>query len=218
MKKKVLTGFLVLVVTLTLFAGGGAQRAPAAGGLTEITHIVWDRGTTPPEQGTIEDNWWTRYVDRLIAPLGAKMRYIAIPRAQEAQLLSTMLAANNAPDISKTNETPLLQTYITGGGVADFTSLIDAQGRNIKTLLGPAILEDIKYDGKYYWIPHLQNDFARGTWIRKDWFDAAGLPVPSSPEELRDAVRTIRDRDPGGVGRALIPFGIPGSAASPLHL
>ena len=218
MRKQLLTFLLALVISASLFAAGGSQRAPQAGGITEITHIFWDRGTIPPDQGNVDDNWWTRYVDQKIAPLGAKMKYVSIPRAQEAQLLSTMLAANNAPDISKTNEVPLLQTYITGGGVADITGLLDSNGPNIKKLLGPGVLADIKYDGKYYWIPHLQNDFARGTWIRKDWCDAAGVQVPTNPQELREAVRVIRDKDPGKVGRALIPFGMQGSPTSPIAI
>ena len=214
--KKFLVLFLVLAVSVSLFAAGGSQGA-APGGLTEITHMYWDRGTIPPEQGNYEDNWWTRYVDEKIAPLGAKMRYITIPRAQEGQILSTMLAARNAPDIYKTGDTNLLRTYLTGGGVHDITGYIDRHGPNILSLYGPSVMADIKYEGKVYWLPHLQNGMeVRTTWIRKDWLDAVGMEAPQTPAELIEVLRVIKQRDPGGRGASLLPFVVPAGANTSL--
>ena len=213
MRKQVFVILLVMVVSVSLFAGARAQGPQAGGSITEITHIVWDRGTIPAIQGTLLDNWWTRYVNEKIAHLGAKISYIAIPRPQEAQLLSTMLAANNAPDISKTNEIPLLKTYLTGGGVADITGYVDRFGPNIKALLGPEVIEDIKYDNKLYWIPHMQNGIeSRTTWIRKDWLDAVNLDTPSTPEEFYNVLKVIKEKDPGRRGASLIPLAIPAGA------
>jgi putative aldouronate transport system substrate-binding protein len=192
-----------------LYAGGGQGGARSSGGITEISSLVWDRGITPVSQGTIDSNWWTRYVDEQIAPLGAKMKWVVIPRAQEAQMLSTMLAANNAPDISRTGDIPLLKTYISGDGVTDITAYINQFGENIIKLYGDAIFEDIKLDGKIFYLPHLQNDLSpRTTWIRKDWLDTVGMDIPATPNEFYQVLRTIKEKDPGKVGPALIPLGM----------
>jgi putative aldouronate transport system substrate-binding protein len=209
--KKLIVCLAILALTgNALFAGGARGGGAAPGQLTEISAMVWDRGTTPADQGTIDNNWWTRYVDEQVAPLGARMRWVAIPRAQEAQMLSTMLAANNAPDISKTNDIALLKTYMTGGGIADITGYVNSFGAHIKALYGDTILKDAQYDGKIYWLPHIGNGFSRTTWIRKDWLDAVGMDSPSTPEEFYQVLKAIKEKDPGKVGPALVPLGMVG--------
>ncbi|MDR3193414.1 MAG: extracellular solute-binding protein [Treponema sp.] len=194
-----------------LYAGGSQGSVAKPGQLTEITYIVWDRGTVPPGQGTIDDNWWTRYVNEQVASLGVKIKYVPIPQSQESQMMSTMLAANNAPDLAKTSDIPLLKTYISGGGITDITALVDRFGPNIKALLGDSVLQDIKYDGKIYFLPHLQNGITgTATWIRRDWLDAVGMDVPSTAEEFYQVLKVIKEKDPGKVGSALVPFGMIG--------
>jgi putative aldouronate transport system substrate-binding protein len=199
----------IMLTPAVLFAGGGNQQSGGAGKLAEIRLMVWDRGTTPAAQGTIEDNWWIRYVNENVAPLGAKVVVTAIPRAQEAQLLSTMLAAGNAPDLSRTNEIPLIKAYISGGGVADILPLVNQHGADIKSLYGN-LLDDLILDGKLYYLPDLENQLSRTTWIRKDWLDAAGLKSPSTAEEFYQVLKTIKQRDPGKKGQALIPLAMAG--------
>jgi putative aldouronate transport system substrate-binding protein len=208
-----ITMLLVFIVSATVFAAGGSQSPSGAGGLTEITHLVWDVGTMPKDQGTLTDSWWTRYVNAKVAPLGAKVKFIVMPRPQEGQILSTMLAANNAPDISKTYEMTLLKTYISGGGVADLTQYVDRFGSNIKSLYGPEILADVEYDGKIYYLPHYNNGITNSTtWIRKDWLDAIGMDVPSTTEEFYQVLKAIKEKDPGKRGASLIPLALSGGA------
>ena len=186
-----------------------ATTAPEPLEIKEITYLTWDRGTIPASQGTLEANWWIDYVNEGAANFGVKVSYVAIPFAQETQLLSTMLAANTAPDICKTSNNPLIKTYISGGGMTDITALIDAYGDNIKTLLGDAHLKEISIEGKIYYLPHLQNGITgRTTWIRKDWLDALGLEVPATAEEFHEVLKAVKEQDPGNVGAALIPFGM----------
>jgi putative aldouronate transport system substrate-binding protein len=210
MMKKAAAVLLVLALMGgILYAGGTQGGSRSSGGLTEISALVWDRGTTPASQGTLDSNWWTRYVDEQTEPLGVKMKWVVIPRAQETQMLSTMLAANNAPDISKAGDIPLLKTYISGGGVTDITPYINRFGENIVKLYGDEIFEDIKLDGKIYYLPHLQNDLSpRTTWIRKDWLDAIGMNIPGTPDEFYLVLKTIKEKDPGKIGSALIPLGM----------
>ena len=228
-KSRILALALCLVLLCSMFAAcnqttpasSTASPAPASSGATassaapapveivDISMLVWDRGTIPADQGSLEENWWTEYTNEQVAPLGARVNYVMIPRAQEAELLSTMLAANNAPDLSKTNEQPLLKTYITGGGVHDITDYIDQHGANIKALLGDAHLAENSIEGRIYAIPHLQNGITnRTTWMRTDWLDAIGMEIPNTPDEFHEVLKAIKAQDPGKVGNALIPFGM----------
>jgi putative aldouronate transport system substrate-binding protein len=129
-------------------------------------------------------------------------------------MLSTMLAANNAPDLSKTNEIPLLKTYISGGGIADITPHVDKFGGDIKALMGD-VIEDVKMDGKLYYLPHLNNGITcRTTWIRQDWLDAVGMKTPSTAEEFYQVLKAVKQRDPGKVGAPLIPLAMNGQTFS----
>ena len=201
--KRIVQLLLVALLAISVLAGcqqdgQGTTAKPTE--MVEISMIVWDRGSIPSEQGTLESNWWTEYVNKQMEPLGVKVTYIVIPRAQEAELLSTQLAANTAPDISKTNTLPLLATYITGGGVADLTPHINNFGENIKGLYTDEQYNAIQIDGKIYALPHVQNDILPTTWIRKDWLDDIGMAVPGSIDELYAVLKEIKAKDPGGIG------------------
>ena len=205
----------------TASIGGGttssttAPAQPQPQEIIELTQILWDRGTIPSTQGTLEDNWWTRYMDEKLAPIGAKLSYVIIPRAQEAELLSTMLAANNAPDLSKTGNDSLFKTYVMGGGVADMTPYIDAFGDSIRELFSETQLKECMIGGKIYSLPFLRNGITiRTNFIRKDWLDAIGAEIPGTPDEFYEVLKAIKAQDPGGVGSALVPFGMMGQKFS----
>jgi len=57
-------------------------------------------------------------------------------------------------------------------------------------------------------IPSKRMNTARlNTFIRKDWLDKLGLPVPKTPQEYFDALVAFKEKDPGGVGKDnVIPF------------
>ena len=78
----------------------------------------------------------------------------------------------------------------------------------------------IKYEmmtinGNLYGFPRIQEekqysvDFAYQTLhVRTDWFEAVGYAeLPKTLDEFRDALRKIKEQDPGAVGEALVPLG-----------
>jgi putative aldouronate transport system substrate-binding protein len=141
--------------------------------------------------------------------MGIKMKWVIIPRSQEIPMLSTMLAAGNAPDLSRTNNLPLLQTYLNNGGITKVTEQFNKYGSHIKALYNDAIMQDIRYNGDYYWFPHIANGIeTRTTFIRKDWLDALGMAEPKTPEDFYQLLKAVKARDPGRKGNALIGLGI----------
>lgn len=63
-------------------------------------------------------------------------------------------------------------------------------------------------DGKLYHIPFFPDGYtATGYFIRQDWLDKLGLPVPQNVDQLHDTLVAFRDRDPNGNGvKDEIPF------------
>ena len=234
MKKKMLSLLLCGAFLLTVLSGCGNEQDGRQGSdtvqssgseqakpqeepqqeepqeLVEITQIVWDRGTIPSDQGTLEDNWWVDYVNEQMAPLGIKVNYVIVPKQQNEELLSTMMAANNAPDLVRVTDISLLKSFITSGGVADMGPYIDEFGENIKKFYSEDELADGQIDGAQYFLYHKQNDFMRTTFVRQDWLDELGLSVPTNPQEFREMLEAIKAQDPGGVGDALVPMGMTG--------
>jgi putative aldouronate transport system substrate-binding protein len=104
------------------------------------------------------------------------------------------------------------------GGILDLAPYIDSHLPDMKRLLGmdPAIQgQDFIYrdrdpaTGKIYSVPsYVVRLSQRNIFIRKDWLDKLGLPVPKTTQEFHDALVAFRDRDPGNVGRnRVVPFG-----------
>ena len=57
-------------------------------------------------------------------------------------------------------------------------------------------------DGHIYFIPYIPDGrAARGWFIRQDWLDQLGLPVPTDVHALYTTLKAFRERDPNGNGR-----------------
>jgi putative aldouronate transport system substrate-binding protein len=207
-----LVAILILIASVTGYA---SQKKPS---LVEITQLAWDRGTIPSAEGTIQDNWWTRYVNQQMKKVGVKVKFVPIPRAQEALKLPTLLAAGEAPDLCMTYDKVLLDLYIKNGAVNDLTSLYSKYGKNLKKIYSAKDLAVGKYQGKLYSLPVLGRNPAPSTWFRKDWLDKLGLKEPTNIEEFYKTIKAIKEKDPGKVGDRLIPFAIPAEANDPMLL
>ena len=206
--------FRILIVTvLALLLAASVFAKPKA--LQEITVLAWDRGIIPTEQGTIENNWWTQYVNDNMAKLGIKVRYVPVPRAQESQKLPTMLAAGDAPDVCFSYDKALYGLYVKNGALLDYTNLINRYGKNIKKQFSKEDLALGKMNGRIYSIVYQSVSTADTTWIRKDWLDKLGMKEPTNPTEFYNMLKAFKENDPGKVGDNLIPFAFSGSNLYP---
>jgi putative aldouronate transport system substrate-binding protein len=128
-----------------------------------------------------------------------------------------MMAAGNPPDICLTYSNELISNYRDLGGVFDVSPYIEQLLPDLKKFLGPDSAlpgRDLIYrfregdSGKVYSLPARRTNVAhRGTFIRGDWLDKLGLKLPTTTKEFRDALYAFKQRDPGGIGSALVvPF------------
>jgi putative aldouronate transport system substrate-binding protein len=153
------------------------DRSPRPGNLVEITQLAWDRGMVPPAQGTIEDNWWTRYVNAKVQRLGLKVRFVPVPRAQETQKLPLMLAAGEAPDLCFTYDRNLLSLSAKNGVLVDFTDLFTRDGQNIRKIYDQSDIAAGMIRGRLYTFVCKSNGAADTTWVREDWLEKLHMGV-----------------------------------------
>jgi putative aldouronate transport system substrate-binding protein len=215
MKKGVLV-LAVLLFPVLAFAGGKGDTGGAAAGPARITVEVFDRGTDGGKSNPTDNNWTKWIQEKLLKDENIAVTFVPVPRNNEIPALNNYMAAGDPPDVSFTYTASLIDSYVAQGGIFDMSPYADTLLKDLKTFLGPdpatgkdliRRYEDLKTKALYY-IPARRVDTAAAiTFIRKDWLDALGLPLPTTTQEFYNAMAAFKERDPGKVGRdKVIPF------------
>jgi putative aldouronate transport system substrate-binding protein len=196
MKKLCLFLTVFLVFSLVSFAAPRTLRLE-----------IFDRGNVAP--GVLDNGPPAKWIQQAFGdPNNIKIEWVLVPRAQEVQKLQIMMAAGDAPDLCFTYDAVIVGSYVAQGGLADLTNVMKQYGQTLSTYLGKDVLDYGTWDGKILSIPGKRQMLGiSGTWIRKDWLDKLGLPLPKTTQEYLTAVRAFRDKDPGKVGANLVPIG-----------
>jgi multiple sugar transport system substrate-binding protein len=100
---------------------------------------------------------------------------------------TTMIAADRLPDM------------VAMGGVVDLTERIN--NWSLKEFFPENRWEGITLDGKIYGIPAFT--FVDWMYYRIDWFEEAGIAIPTTFEEFREAAIALTDPDQGRFGFGL---------------
>nr|WP_230875554.1 MULTISPECIES: extracellular solute-binding protein [Paenibacillus] len=124
---------------------------------------------------------------------------------------NVMLGSNDLPDAFYRIAfgTDELMKYGKQGLFIPLEDLIEEHAPNLQKLLNdnPDIRGAITMsDGHIYALPYV--DFSKAfnsvrLYINKSWLDEAGLPVPATTEEFRQALKTVREKDPNRLGWVL---------------
>lgn len=185
-------------------ASTAASAAPSGPPVT-LTVEVFDRGVQG--QPDLNDNTWTRYVNEKFGkPNNAIVKFVPVPRSQEVEKLNVMMAAGEAPDISFTYDGTTVTRYARSDGLYVLDELLEKHGKQLKAYLGDEVLAYGKSDGKQISIPAKRTLVAwGGMFIRKDWLDKLGMPVPSNRDELYNTLVAFRDKNPGNV-KGVVPW------------
>ena len=171
-----------------------------------LTVEVFDRGK--PGQPDLNNNFWTKYInDNFGKQFNVTVNFVPVPRAQEVDKLNVLMAAGQAPDIVFTYNQGVVYNYVQQGGLAELDSALQQYGSTLVNYLGDDVLKYGKFNGKQYAIPGKRTVLAgMNTFIRKDWLDKLGLPVPTTPEQFYDTMVAFKEKNPGNVS-GVIPFG-----------
>ena len=207
----------VLVVPQPSF-GGGRQQPTTTDGAARITVEVFDRGTDGG-RSRADNNAWTQWIqEKVKRDLNIDVTFIPVGRWSENTDIVNLMASASAPDLCYTYNGAMISSFQVQGGVTDLAPYIETLLPDMKKLLG----EDDAIPGQYliyrrrepatgrvYSVPSyiVERQARKNIFIRKDWLDALGLPLPRTTQEFYQALVAFRDRDPGNVGRnRVIPF------------
>ena len=100
--------------------------------------------------------------------------------------LTTALSSSDSPDVIELGNTQA-QAFEAAGALQDLTADKDALGGDD---LLQSLVEAGTYDGKFYGVPYYAG--ARVVLYRKDLFEASGLTVPTTIEELLAAATKLK--------------------------
>jgi putative aldouronate transport system substrate-binding protein len=150
---------------------------------------------------------------------GIRLKNVAsMATTSSKEAFNLMLVSGNLPDIVAGDGLKAqFMRYGMEGAFVPLDTLIAQHAPNLQRFLddNPDIRRAITAaDGKIYFIPYIPDGkAARGWFIRHDWLEKLGLPVPRDVNELYTTLKAFRERDPNGNGRRdEVPFFVRESA------
>lgn len=163
----------------------------------KITASIYDRGNVPAEEGTIEDNRYTKWLN---GNGPAAVTFMSVPRWESQQRFNVLFASKEAPDLILEYDTNYRNQLYNQQLIMPLNDLIEQHSTAYRALLEEnPILKKVttKDDGKIYEfakINGLQPNHVM--WIRADWLDNLQLDVPQTTEELFEVAKAFKEQDP----------------------
>jgi putative aldouronate transport system substrate-binding protein len=187
-----------------------AAEAPAADPfgkyeepITLTTVRSFETSEQLPEGDTPESNQYTRAVKE---ELNIDVQYLwTAATADYDSKVNLSIASNDVPDAMVVNLTQLTQ-LVAADQIEDLTETYNTYASpTVKQMMdssGGIALDAVTFDGKIMAIPALTvpDDGYQLMWIRKDWLDKLGLPIPQTINEIEATAQAFIDEDPGGNG------------------
>jgi len=212
--KRLLTVTLGLATILSACSGSSTGSAvegeTLAAEKVTLKVEVFDRGNSPAGM-SIDNNFLTNFVQESFGdPNQIDVQFVPIPRSEEVQKLNVLMAsADDVPDLVFTYDASTFHRYASQGGLTDVGALLDEYGPNLKAFLGEDTLKYGQVDGEQLAIPGRRLVLGKyASYIRQDWLDELGLPVPESTEQLYETLKAFKEKDPGDTGGKVIPLGM----------
>ncbi|MCR4991101.1 MAG: sugar ABC transporter substrate-binding protein [Lachnospiraceae bacterium] len=177
------------------------QRGMQDGKFIETKHITVELYDRNVDGGTeAGNNAWTQWIQQqMLDRYNVEVEFVTVSRWQEADDINNLLASQSAPDICYTYNYSAIQTYANMGGVLDLAPLLEENKDLVPSMfdwLGEGVIyQDLDPNAGTLWaIEGKRNEICRiNTFIRKDWLDTLGLPVPSTKQEFEDTLIAFRD-------------------------
>ncbi len=184
---------------------------------SEITVEIFDRGSDGGKTDPT-NNYYTDWIKaKVLDELNIGVNFVAVSRWEETDQLNNLMAANTAPDVCLTYSYDLIANYRDLGGLTDLAPYIETMLPDLNEFLGPDLALEGRQmiyrnmdneTGTVFSIPARRMNVAQvSTFIRKDWLDKLGLPLPTTTDEYYAALVAFKEQDPGGVGKGnVVPF------------
>ncbi|MDR2149358.1 MAG: extracellular solute-binding protein [Spirochaetaceae bacterium] len=214
-------GMVMLIMTMigAVVSANGSQSTTGSTGAgpARITVEIFDRGTDGGKTDPA-NNQWTKWIQqKILKDENIIVEFVKVSRWAETDALVNLFAAGTPPDVCYTYSIDNIQNWSEQGGILDLAPYIDTTLKDLKAFLGPdkalvgkdLIRRNIDTStGQIFSIPARRMNVAqRNIFIRKDWLDTLGLPLPKTTQEFYDALVAFKTKDPGKVGlNKVVPF------------
>ncbi|MDF2922342.1 MAG: extracellular solute-binding protein family 1 [Paenibacillaceae bacterium] len=180
--------------------GPQASNAPEKRG--KITTTIYDRGNMVPEEGTLDKNRWTEWINKN-SPVD--VIFVPIPRTKPEDKLNVMFASGEAPDLIQEYDGKNRSSWYESKQLMPLDDLIAKHSVEFKALLerNPLLRKfGTRSDGKLYDIAALGKLEVNWVYlVRTDWLKKLGLEVPKTTDELFAAAKAMTEKDPDGNGK-----------------
>jgi putative aldouronate transport system substrate-binding protein len=216
MKRNLILSMLVVLAVLII---PGCKKGGHSGETIIINVEVFDRGTDGGKSNPTDNNWTEWIQEKLLKDENIAVNFVPIPRWEEVPALNNLMASGAPPDLCLTYMPELVSGYRDAGGLMDLSPYIDTTLKDMKELLGPDLALPGKDLIRRYENPENDAIYSlpakriytpmRNLFIRKDWLDKLGMPLPSNLQEFYQALTAFKEKDPGGIGKNnVVPFGM----------
>ncbi|MCL2016246.1 MAG: hypothetical protein FWG68_08380 [Defluviitaleaceae bacterium] len=174
---------------------------------------LWDRSSE--RIPNFAESYWAEWVQaQVLEDHNIIVNWVPVPRWDEPEFQSTLLAAGEAPDIGYTFNNGMVTTFAGMGGMINLYPLLQEYGDllpNMYSLLGANVYHNLNPNTLELWsiTGRLMQDGRVLNFIREDWLNTLGLAPPSNFTEFENALRAFRDNADvllGADAANLIPF------------
>ncbi|MDF2646448.1 MAG: transporter substrate-binding protein [Paenibacillus sp.] len=206
-----LKGGAALLMTSGLIVAGCSQNGTTAPMNTDnkqadvrkdISATIYDRGSVPAAEGSIESNRWTKWLNDK-GP--ANVKFVAVPRFESQQKLNVLFASASAPDLIFEYAPHIKNPLIDQKLLMPLDEMIEKHSTTYKQMLQqyPALKKvGMKSDGKIYEFARLSEVYPiHALLIREDWLKKLNLQAPQTTEELYKVAKAFAENDPDGNGK-----------------
>lgn len=205
MKKKLLAAVLSVAMVASLLVGCGSSSGSTESASTESSGTETSSGST--DSGEVQEITWmfwddltatedlislgyAEVIDRFNADYEGQYHVTAITTNLEEYYpkLNALVASGDTPDVFIVSPGPNLTEYVEPGIAAPLDSYLSDGWKD--TFTSDAVFSQMTYDGQIYAVP--LNIAAACAFYNTEMFDAAGVEVPTTWDEMLDACAKLQ--------------------------
>jgi len=183
------------VATVAPAATPAPEAPPADVAPEPLSVMVHDRaGLTPAE-----DNFYTDWIrEEVLRELNLDVTFVPVPRWSADEAISNMFAAGNMTDLGFSSDRGMIATFGRQGGIVNIAPYLNDhlhEWPNLEAWTDYLLWRnEDPQTGEIFSIHQRRVSQARhNTYIRYDWLNHLGLPLPTTTDEWLDALRAFRD-------------------------
>lgn len=209
--KRIMVSVFLIVMSFSAYAAGQQEAAAGSG---EAKDVKLTMASWSVREDRFSDYFEALKTDFEAANPGITIEFTGYPYGELKKQVLIMANAGQSPDIIQ-SERGWYSSFVDGGYVAELDDLL---GVEYLAEVYPAILGDMKVDGKVYGVPWIASPFVM--FYNKALFAEAGLAdkAPASYEEAMmyaEKLSALKDKDGNaiyGLGQSTASVPVSGSA------